>query len=354
MRFPTGLCIALILGLPACSNSQMAYGAEIPLAQAMEEKTFIDLAQKEPEKVAIAANYFRDNKTSAAKVVPRVLPLLKIGANAYKDNAVLFYFVQLLEHFGPAAKAAIPQLIEIAVKADRDWTRARIGNALAEIGPDDERVVTALRMILRAPREPSDVVASAQRATQTLLEILDRGFLMRDPQNFLSRSAQTAVSKAALEDAAGVPALANALKSPKQTMRMTAAKALANIGAVSAPAAANLSAALRAEEGVTDSCARFEEWPQYMRLAKVIGKDEGGLVDTILEILDSPRVLNKNGHGDEHSRANLWIALADILSQSGEQIKVAKRRAIAARVLPLLQSGTRDERFGGLIFIGAL
>jgi HEAT repeat protein len=163
-------------------------------------------------------------------------------------------------------------------------------------------------------------------------------------------AAENALSRAAPTGAAGVPALVEALKSQKPRVRIMAAWALANIGAASSPAAANLSAVLRATNKNTDP---HDEWPQLLRLARAIGKAEGGLLDALLEVLVSPRVLAESASLDAQTRGNLWVTVAAIVTQSGAKIPDAKRRAIGARVVKTLEFALQGERPNDLLFIGA-
>jgi hypothetical protein len=112
-----------------------------------------------------------------------------------------------------------------------------------------------------------------------------------------------------------------------------------------------LTAALRA----TNEKTYDVEWQHLIDLSKVIGEVE--VLDTILELLDPPRNLaGANGLGDSRVRANLWITVASILTQSGAKIDDSRRRVIAARVLPILQSPQpRDLLMVGIIrVVGAL
>lgn len=229
-----------------------------------------------------------------------------------------------LQKSGRSVAGAIPLLLSIVARGEEYSAGAAI-NTLGFIGPGADL-----------------------RVTQTLLQILERG-LIRDNQTFLSKTAQSALSKAAPSDAAGVPALVNALKNSQPLVRFAATGALANIGAASAPAAATLSAALRAADKHTSD----EEWKQFIRLAIAIGKDEDGLIDAIFAALDSPQIFGRAEIYDEDIRANLWIALADILAKSGDKLELAKRRAIAARVLHTLQTAIQSERPQIFLFIGA-
>lgn len=170
MRFSTCVAVCVVVvgfcGLSGSKDFSSAHAQETSGAQPLEDKAFADLAQPEPEKVSYAVSYFMQHKTPAAKVVPRVLPLLKIKTNDRNNNSILSGLAELLEHCGPQSKDAIPQLIEIAGAANQNWTRERTRNALAAIGPNDERVFAAFRSTLLAPREPGDVVSSAQALAQ--------------------------------------------------------------------------------------------------------------------------------------------------------------------------------------------
>ncbi len=478
MKISTCVAVGLVAawgGLPEPVCPLEARAAETAPALILEEKYLADLARPEPDKVSSAVNYFMQHKTAAAKVVLAVLPLLKVTSNDYNDNSRLSALADLLGHYGPQAKTAIPQLIEIAETAKQDWARERSRIALAKIGPDDGRVFAALSKSLRWTHSPGDVVTSAQalakmgpiatraipdlgqqirelektramqfadvsaaygayyalgeialknrplpslaeaiktleridqaapdksvlaflqlqksgrsaaqavplllsiigrdeefsqgaaidtlgfigvgadlRATQTLVAVLARrNRFGTDDQTFLSQIAQNALFKATPADAAAVPALVEALKNPQPRVRIVAARALANIGVASLPAAANLSAALRATDEKTDS---YDEWPQLTRLAMAIGQDQGGLLDALLQLLDSPRVLGRDQAGSSPTRANLWIAVATIVAQSGAKLENSKRRAIATRVIKTLELACQGERPDDLLLVGA-
>ena len=471
MRFSTRVAVCTIVGFGVLSGSPVVRAENAANIQQLENQAFVDLAQLESSKVEHAAYHFKMSKTPAVKVVARVLALMQVPQNQI-SNENLNTLIGLLDFYGPEAKAAIPQLLEITAQFSNANTRTLARSALVKIGPNDERVFSALRRILQTSQKPEDVVNAAQslakmgpiarraipelnrqlralnksgffeysavgnsqyayyalgeialknsalpsvaeaikilqaihktapdksilaflslqkagrkadaaiptllgliardeeysqgaaidtlgfigpganpRVTQVLLKIMDREIDSNAIIPF-SYSAFSALMKATPQDVAAVPLLAETLKSPKNFMRTTAAQALAKIGAASSPAAENLSFALRL--GMTNFMGAGE-WTQYIRLAKVIGKDEGGLLNTILKILDSAPVAQKPAFIYEETRANLWIVVADILIKSGDEIEVSKRRAIAARVLEAMPLSMQSEHPQWLIYAG--
>ena len=160
MKFST--CVAVVLvatGFSCVSESgclPIARAEEITPASRIEKEYLADLARPHSNRVFHAVSYFLRSKTPATKVIPIVLPLLKITTNDRNENRRLFHLAELLEYYGPQAKSAIPQLIEIAAKAKQKRTRERSRIALAKIGPNDERVFAALTKNLRVARAGDD------------------------------------------------------------------------------------------------------------------------------------------------------------------------------------------------------
>lgn len=467
MSLFTRAAVCAIVGLGVLSGSLAVRADDAPDVQRLENQALVNLVQPESSKVSKAVNYFRDNKTSAAKVVPRVLLLLKAQTKDKNEEEVFQALFEALYFYGAQAKSAMPKLLEIYQTSNKSWMRARAMMALVKIDSADSRVFVALQKTLRTQGATSDVWGAARtltltqlgsvaqraipdldrqvraleknnkyvahdvylslreitlqnptlpsvresisilqtidktphhrvilafeslqktgapassavavllqllnrdeeyfqssaietlgfigpginlRETKALLDILEKGVVEGGTTHF-GYLAQAALIKATPEDLAGIPALTDALKSSKSTVRITAAQALTIIGVASAAAAKNLSALLRASDEKIDN----DEWKEYIRLAKTIGKDEDGLIDAILEVLDSPKIFGRGKIYDEGIRANLWIALADILTKSGEQIEVAKRRMIAEKLPAAMRLTMQGERYNSLIFVG--
>ncbi|HEX9998614.1 MAG TPA: hypothetical protein VGB45_15860, partial [Abditibacterium sp.] len=220
-----------------------------------------------------------------------------------------------LQKSGKKAEAAIPLLLSI-IERDEEFLQSAAIDTLGFIGAGTNR-----------------------RITQILLDIVERGNRQNNIRpKFLAIAAQNSLIRFAPRAGGGVPVLAAALRSQNAGVRLVAAQALANNGSATVPATAGLTAALRA----TNEKTYDVEWQHLIDLSKVIGEVE--VLDTILELLDPPRNLaGANGLSDSRVRANLWITVASILTRSDAKIDDSKRRAIAARVLPILQTPQPNE-----------
>jgi 3-methyladenine DNA glycosylase AlkD len=87
-----------------------------------------------------------------ARKVDYSVPSLRKTLREDKDPNMRYYAAQSLGHFGPEAKAAVPDLIE-ALKDEDKMVRMGAGYALAEIGPDAADAVPALQDAAKDPEK---------------------------------------------------------------------------------------------------------------------------------------------------------------------------------------------------------
>jgi HEAT repeat protein len=171
-----------------------------------------------------------------------------------KDVRQQHQAVYAVKAFGPAAKAAVPDLLavlkETEGKADRQFLRQTIGEALGSIGPDARAGLPALTAMLNEPFAGQEIGAAVlavggateaqERAAVRLLLLASgrcRVVVLVRQKDYLEKNG-----------ARLMPHFVALLKDPQAPVRSLAASGLASLGAKAKSAAGGLLDALKDKE----------------------------------------------------------------------------------------------------------
>jgi len=221
----------------------------------------------------LCALHAEEEPTYEGKTVSEWIEALKDEDKDVRSGAA-----EALGEIGPAAKPAVPALIEalgdedsrvpvfaaalvkigadavpalvVALKENKRQVRPWAASILARIGPDARAAIPALVEALRDGRKEvrwgaahalGGIDPAARAATPALREAL------KDQDRDVRAAAASALGKVGPDAEAAVPALIQALKDDDQGVRKAAAKALAKIGPDAKAAISALIGALRNE-----------------------------------------------------------------------------------------------------------
>ena len=184
------------------------------------------------------------------------------------DTFAAFYAIQNLSRIGPAAKAAVPALVE-ALDTDDKRRAVFVAWALGAVGPH------------------------AKDAVPALIRALEKSFPVKNskwqfnPHGFVA----WALGRIGPDARAAVPALAKALHGPDLWARRPAAWALARMGADARPAADALVRALAGQSGGAWSAT----YNTQVHAAEALANIGGPAVPALIKALDAKDAATRRG-----------------------------------------------------------